>query len=145
MIRCPSCGIEAHTVDTRYGPRSECSFCGLWSWDYKPLVSEGVHQTRKLGHSIFDAVWKNGEQAYPEAMAEGKKPGKFRRITRNRGYKMLSFLTGLPESRCHFGENTDLDELDMLIDEARHLTPEGIRAWWQREGADWWAEQKETA
>ena len=140
---CPRCGREAETRETRYGPRSSCEPCGLWSWDFKPLVSADVHEARKRCHAIFDRVWQRGEEAYPEAMAEGRSPKKFRRITRVRGYRMIAYLTCMPEPECHMGEQTNLAKLAKIEQVAKTLTPKRIREWWQEKGRDWWNPTKQ--
>lgn len=130
---CPNCGQKAENKQTKYGVRSRCGPCGLWSWDGKPLVSEDVHKARMAAHDVFDAVWKRAEEAYP-GVEDPATIKKLRRIARNRGYAMLSYLTGLPESDCHMGGQEDVAKLRQIEAAAKELSPEGIRAWWKKEG-----------
>jgi hypothetical protein len=104
------------------------------------MVSAEVHQERQRCHAVFDRVWVNGHEAYPES--EPGKKRKLQRVTRNRGYIMLSFLTCIPEPLCHFGDQCDPGKLRQLRMAASTLTPSRIRSWWKEKGRDWWHNQK---
>jgi len=130
---CPSCGEAAQVKNTRYGLRSSCDDCGLWSWDLKPLVSEQVHKARIRAHAAFDPIWKHAENAYFEPPTSNRQRKKLRRTMRNRAYLMLSHLTGLPEPECHMSEQTDLDKLALIERTAAGMTPEMVRDWYKRQ------------
>lgn len=65
---CPRCGGKARTVLTQYGHRHSC--CGLWSWDWSPLVDAETHEARKAAHAAFDPLWKRYGIPRSEAYAQ---------------------------------------------------------------------------
>lgn len=46
--KCPACGKQAVSTETRFGVRHE--HCGLWSWGNKPLTDAYTHTIRKHLH-----------------------------------------------------------------------------------------------
>lgn len=64
-LQCPCCGSTATMTHGKFGMKAEC--CGLWSWNYKPLVNRGTHAARIKAHEAFDALWKNGHMTRKEA------------------------------------------------------------------------------
>lgn len=141
-LDCPSCGEPSIVTKTQYGRRDTCERCALHSWDGKPMVSQKIHDARKSCHEIFDALWKaaetmygieepRGTEAYKEAVS------RIRRSARNRAYRYIAFVTGMPEPECHMADQTDIDKLRIIYKAALHATPEGIRDWWKSEGEGW--------
>jgi hypothetical protein len=80
-VICPVCAGRARTVDTQYGFRHSC--CGLWSWDYAPLVDEETHEARKAAHAAFDPLWR--------------KHG----FSRSQAYSLLAAKLGIKRKKCH--------------------------------------------
>ena len=105
---CPKCSAFAKATQTSYGVRHSC--CGLHSWDGKPLVSQEVHDARKLFHATFDPIWRG------------------RRYLRSRAYYYLSHVTGLPENECHGARQQDLDKLRRITEAARKITWKDVKA-----------------
>lgn len=86
---------------TQYGWRNEC--CDLHSWGGKPLVSQAVHDARRVFHRVFDPLWKYGH------------------MTRGEAYRELSRMARLPEDACHGATQTDVLKLAHLIEMSRRL------------------------
>jgi len=79
---CPKCGQLSKKLLTCYGARYYC--CDLWAWGEFILVDKTTHDLRKLVHSKFDPIWKNGV------------------MTRREAYKKLSKKLSIPFEKCHF-------------------------------------------
>lgn len=78
---CPTCGSAATETMTRFGPRHDC--CGLWSWDFAPLVDKATHEARMMAHAAFDPLWRSGQ------------------MKRSFAYKALAKKMTLPRKDCH--------------------------------------------
>jgi hypothetical protein len=51
---CPKCGGVARTTKTRFGPRHEC--CGLWSFNFEPMVDYATHEARRIAKEAFERL-----------------------------------------------------------------------------------------
>ena len=134
---CPGCGRRSRVTQTQYGRRDSCDFCGVHSWDSKPLVTPDVHAARQQFHAAFDPLWQRAHEAYPISETPGTKEHakaikRIQKAARGRAYRWLSKFTGLPEPECHGGEQTDLNKLARLTAVARSCCgPQEIRQWWK--------------
>ena len=86
MIVCDKCGQEAKTIETRYGIRSSCDPCQVWSWGGKPMVPKSTHDARKMAHAAFDVLWKN------------------KIMSRSDAYSFLSKQMGIQKEFCHIAQ-----------------------------------------
>lgn len=145
-LDCPSCGEPSEVSQTKYGRRDSCQRCGLHSWDGKPMVSQAVHDARQHCHAAFDRLWKTAHELYTIEEAPGtpereRMEKRLCRTQRNRAYRYISFITGLPEPECHMAGQQDIEKLRLIWRAARDVTPGGVRDWWKSSGAEWWATQ----
>lgn len=112
-INCPNCGHEAFQSRTQFGRRDSCQPCGLHSWEGKPLVSAEIHEARKNCHELFDTIWKDAHQSYEITEPVGTEARRIaekriRNTARNRAYRYIAYVTGLPEKECHMADQTDM-------------------------------------
>lgn len=137
---CPKCGKPANVTSTSFGWRYD--HCGLHSWDGKPLVSPAVHAARQRFCAAFDRLWKTAETAYeitesPATDAYRNAVKRIRIAARNRAYRYLAAMTGLPEPECHGATQDDLDKLDRLTTiAAACVGPEEVRYWQKNKDDD---------
>jgi hypothetical protein len=130
-VICPKCGREAFGHVTSYGIRHAC--CELHSWGGKPLVSQAVHDARQEFHKAFDRLWKTADRIY--VLKEPAGSPQYRRAcqrirlsARDRAYRYIAEVTGLPEPECHGAAQTDIDKLRRLTEAALACAgPEVVR------------------
>lgn len=144
-MNCDACGALARllTGDQKYPHRPDLASIKLWECTNgacgayvgchdgtdNPKGTFAGPQLRALRmacHRLFDPLWQNYLQAYPE---ESRPRSKLRRVQRLRAYEWLTEQLGLTE-QAHIGQS-DARRCEAILSIIRELkpTPSTIRAW----------------
>jgi zinc-finger-containing domain len=139
---CPYCGNAAQLLTdssalyrgTDYGPVWICEPCdarvGCHPGTFRPLgrlADAALRIAKQRTHRIFDPLWTDLREAYPDLRRVG---AKHRNIARGRAYRWLAAQLSLAEIDCHIGLfDIAMCEQAISIIQQQQPTAATIRAW----------------
>lgn len=139
---CPYCGklsvFMASSASIyhghNYGSVWICHSCAAWVGCHDGtnlpkgrLADATLRQAKRDVHDVFDGLWMNVREAYPEATGG---LGKLRGIARTRAYSWLAEQLGIPARDCHVGMfDVVTCRRAIAVIELHKPTPSSIRLW----------------